>query len=101
MYEVEEGTQCVPLQPPHKELDLAAVCAELGVHPSPEQEKVARHMVSCLETCPAVVVLGPVAAGKSVTVRLAHRSPPYLGLGHFPWISIKCTAILAIQFEKK
>ena len=57
---------------PLKDVNVKELCEELGLCPDSEQESVARQVVSCLETSPGVILLGPPASGKSTIIGLAH-----------------------------
>ena len=72
VYEVEEGAELVSTHAPLKDVDVKELCKELGLCLDPEQESVARQVVSCLATTPGVIVVGPPASGKSTIIGLAH-----------------------------
>ena len=91
VYEVEEGAELVNVHAPLKDVDVKELCEELGLCLDPDQESVARQVVSCLETSPGVILLGPPASGKSTIVALAHA---LFGRKSFSLISEISTALL-------
>ena len=72
VYDVEEGAELVNIHSAQKEVDVTELCRQLDLHHDPEQESVARQLVSCLETSSGVILVGPSASGKSAIIGLAH-----------------------------
>ena len=72
VYDVEEGAELVKIHSAQKEVDVKELCRQLDLHHDPEQESVARQLVSCLETSAGVILVGPSASGKSAIIGLAH-----------------------------
>ena len=72
VYEVEDDAEFGTKESQQDEEALAAICSKLGLHPDPEQGRVARHVVSCLMKSSAVTLIGPPTSGKSTIIKLVH-----------------------------